>query len=480
MKFFSFFCKYRPESFYNSVNVKYLKQGLCGAYMEKYATFIIFGGTGDLTKRKLLPALSQLVRNGTLKKNSSIIGVGRSLYTDETYRKMILDSVSDKFKGILSELKIQYYKTNPSNEGSLNNLKEKIEKIEPNRNSQRIYYLATTYKIFPAILHNLKQANLHNHPESKIVFEKPFGNDLKSAENLEKEVHEIFPEERIFRIDHYLGKDAIQNLIALRFTNPIIDVLLNKEYVKSIYIYSNEEIGVGNRLGYYDSAGAVKDMIQSHLLQVASLILMERPDSMFSEDIHNKKFEALKNLKVMPAGDHVLGQYEGYGEELKNLNMSESKTETFARLKLRSSAQRWAGTDIFLETGKNLDKKESKIVINFKPISCKFADSFKGLKENKIVIDFHPSEDISLHFNARNPSEPQNLSQVKMNFDSTNYFEKHATDGYKRLLGDILFNDHTLFIRYDELRESWKIIEEFEKLRPEIPLKKYKKGIKAL
>ncbi len=441
-------------------------------------TFIIFGGTGDLTKRKLIPAFGQLLEQNTLSEKSLIIGVGRSEYTHESYREIILESLQDsKERELVSKLRIKYERVDSSIPKSLDALTQKLQTWEDEQTTQRIFYLATTYKIFPNIIQNIQHAQLaQTTKETKIVFEKPFGHDYTSAKKLEEDIHAVFEESQIYRIDHYLGKETVQNLTVFKFANPIINAILNGDLVEKIDVFVDENLSVKDRLGYYDGAGSLKDMIQSHLLQVLALVLMERPTHLSADCIHDEKVEILKQLTVLPAKHHILGQYEGYSRELTEAGFLESRTDTFSYLALSCNTKRWKGVDIALQTGKNLDKKEGKIIIHFKSPQSEFLGDFKHFKENKLVIDIHPQEDITLFFNTKKRFSSDTLERVDMDFCGNCHFGPNTTDGYMKLLQDILLGDKTLFIRNDELLESWKIVDTIRAIKKDIVFVTYPKG----
>lgn len=441
----------------------------------KPITFVIFGGTGDLAKRKLAPAFKALEEEGLIPQNSLLVGVGRSEYNSDTYRDALLEMMPECKDGMcLPNINIKYVQTDSSKEGAFKELKDKLAEWESKDTAQRVFYLATTYKIFPDILKNLKEAHLHKEDgkDSKIVFEKPFGHGLDSAKELETEIHNVFDEKDVFRIDHYLGKETVRNLTMLKYSNPIIQDLLNNRHVEKVEVFADEDMGVGNRLGYYDGAGAVKDMIQSHLLQVAALILMNPPESIFSSDVHDKKVEVLRDLHIAETG-HTLGQYEGYKEELKEADLPESETETFASLSLYSNSPEWQGVPIYLRTGKALDRKKGKIIVYFKQKELK---DVKGLSQNTLIIDIHPDEDIKLYFNTRKRDTTDEVEVVPLDFCGDCHFGPNTSDGYKILLHEMLQGHKTLFTRDDELLESWRIIEEFVAIKSSLKVQNYKKG----
>jgi glucose-6-phosphate 1-dehydrogenase len=455
---------------------------------KKPVILVIFGGTGDLTKRKLVPALAGLVEEGVISTDSLIVGIGRRDYTHETYRNFLLSEVTCKVDhDCVSHANILYYQKDTSLSGSLLELAKILDAHDTKLGvrCERVFYLATSYELFGSILENILEAKLDDGT-AKIVFEKPFGHDYKSALKLEKHVHTIFDESRVYRIDHYLGKETVQNIITLRFANPIISAIFCNAYIDHIDVFSDELLDVANRIGYYNTSGATKDMVQSHLLQVLSLILMPEPKSFDAEHIHDAKVKALKSLRL--GQTHVVGQYDTYQEELKvhlsamqngiKNNLESSQTETFVRMNIISTLKQWRNVQIFLQTGKALDKKSSKIIVYLKQpsILSGFTANKDQKTDNRIVIDIQPGSDIKIYFNTRKPYSKNELIRVPMEFSGEAKFGPNTTDGYKLLLSDVFDADKTLFTRYDELMYSWKLIDSFMKVKEHLPLVIYKKG----
>jgi glucose-6-phosphate 1-dehydrogenase len=440
---------------------------------KKPISLVIFGGTGDLTKRKLVPALAGLVEDGAISSKSLIVGVARRDHTDETYRNFLLENVvCQTDKDCISHARISYYQKDSAAPGALGGLSQLLDAHDTNVGEacERIFYLATSYTVFGGILENIKQAGLlHN---AKIVFEKPFGHDYKSAMALEKQIHAVFSEEQVYRIDHYLGKETVQNINVLKFANPLIAAVMSNKFIDHIEVFSDETLGVGDRIAYYDGSGATRDMIQSHLLQVLSLVLMDEPKSFSADDIHDAKIKVLKTLKL--GKTHIVGQYESYLAELHAAKLPTSKTETFSRVHVLSSSPKWSGVDIYLQSGKKLEKKSSKIILYLKKNSHQLG--FSGGTENRIIIDIQPGEDIKLYFNTRKPFSKNELVSVNMTFCGNCLFGNNTTDGYKLLLYDVIYGEKTLFTRYDELRYSWKLVDAFLKQKQNLPLHVYKDG----
>ncbi|MFT4312802.1 MAG: glucose-6-phosphate dehydrogenase [Candidatus Woesearchaeota archaeon] len=444
--------------------------------MTKNVTLVLFGGTGDLTKRKLIPAFSKLHEADIISDKSIVVGVGRSEYTDETYAKLIHQSVtSKKERDCLKGITIKYFRTDSSKPDGLKGLAKKLKTWEQGKKSERIFYFATTYTIFPQIISNISQEKLQKN--CKVVFEKPFGNSSQSAHTLQKHISTHFTEDQVYRIDHYLGKETVRNVNALRFTNTVIDAMLCAKHVKSISVIARENLSVKDRLGYYDSAGSVKDMIQSHLLQVVALLLMDRPSAKTAECFQDEKVKILQKIQVADASKHLLGQYKGYATELAKVGFIESRTDTYSNIEFRCDHPRWKGIPITIETGKEMNTKEGKIIIEFQQVTDELSKTgYTNVQPNRLVIDIHPEEDITIFFNTRKRYTDGELEQVGMSFCGNCHFGKNTNDGYVKLLKDVVNGDKTLCIRDDELAESWNITDKIESQRPHICFVQYEKG----
>ncbi|MBI2631884.1 glucose-6-phosphate dehydrogenase [Candidatus Pacearchaeota archaeon] len=443
-------------------------------------TIVVFGGTGDLMKRKLAPAFASLLKKKIISKDSTIIGIARGDFNDESYKNLFAESAkSQEDRENIKQLKIKFFRGDATNQKSLANLSDFIFSTEPKEGRNRIFYLSTSFKLFPSIIEQLKTQALYeqkNNYFTRIVFEKPFGVNLASSDELERSIHETFSEEQIFRIDHYLAKETVKNISILKYTNPIFNYLLRKEVVESINIIVDEDLGVGNRIAYYNETGAIKDMIQSHLLQVLSLLLMENPSELKAEKIHDEKVKVLKSIEILPAENNLLGQYKSYIKESSLLGTKESKTETFASIVLECNNERWKGVKIVLRTGKMLKSKFGQIIINFRQIPDKLKENSLDIKNNKLIIDIYPKQDIKLILNTRKPATQNEIEEISLDFCHESFFGPNTTDEYATLLADIIAGDKTLFTRSDELRESWKVIEKIERIKDKIPFLIYPDG----
>lgn len=442
---------------------------------KQEVSFILFGGTGDLTRRKLVPAFAKLIHDGKISESSTIIGVSRKNWTDEDYKKFLTDSAQTEIdKHHIKKLDIHFYQGDFVKDG-LKNIRSLMTKCETD-GCHRIYYLSTSVKFFPIIVQELKKHHLTKQKKgfTRVVFEKPFGNDLGSSENLDREIHKVFSEKDVFRIDHYLAKGTVQNLNVLKFTNPILHSTFHSDYVESVEVIVDEDLGVGNRLAYYNESGAIKDMIQSHLLQVLSLILMDIPSSLLPEKIHDEKVKILKHLEILPPSHHVLGQYESYAEEAKMADLNPKNVETFAKVILNCKTPKWDGVRLIVRTGKKLKKKFGEIKIIFKSVPPHIKEYFKGTENNKAIIGIYPKQDVTLIMNTRTPEQNNDVKSVKFSFSQEEEFGPNTTDEYAILLEEVVKGDQMLFTRSDEVRESWKIVEEIEKMRNHIQFVKYK------
>ncbi|MFT4312279.1 MAG: glucose-6-phosphate dehydrogenase [Candidatus Woesearchaeota archaeon] len=439
--------------------------------MNERVSFIIFGGTGDLTQKKLVPAFAQLLEQGSLAKGSLIIGIARSPYTSESYKQLLLQAAkTKKQKDAIEHLQIVFYQADSAKPGTLKELCSVLKKHEQGSH-QRVFYLATTYTLFGDILTNLESEKLIDK-KVKVVFEKPFGYDLRSARKLERQICSKLDESQIYRIDHYLGKETVQNVTTFKFANPILGAMLSNAYVEKIEVIADEDMGVENRLGYYATTGAVRDMVQNHLLQLLALVIMDRPKTLNPESIHRQKVLALKKLYLGNFQEQTLGQYHSFLEQIQKKNFIGAKqTETFCSLTFYSRSPKWKGVAFQLRTGKKLDKKYGRVVVHFRQPK----DTLPGQQPNKMIIDIHPSENIQLFFNTK-AREDQKLTQVSFDYCGECVFGPNTTDGYKKLLFDIISGDKTLFIHHNEIIESWKLVEEVLKKKHTFTFVRYKDG----
>jgi glucose-6-phosphate 1-dehydrogenase len=439
-------------------------------------TIVIFGATGDLTKRKLIPALFNLHKQGKL--NAKIIAIGRKPLNDESIRSELKQFVKgdwNTFKNLITYHQLEFHDSE-----AYDALKKKVASDQ-----NRLFYLATAPESFPIIIKQLNRTGIAvKNPKKgwhRVVFEKPFGHDLKSAKQLNKEITTIFNERQIYRIDHYLGKEFVQNILVLRFTNPIFERLWDADHIDNVQIISVESDGVLERGGYYDKSGALRDMVQNHLLQLLSLTAMEIPKSLDADDIRDQKVKALKTIKINAdwKNNLVLGQYIAGGkvpDYHKEKDVSQaSTTETFVAMKIMLNNKRWKGVPFYVRTGKALTHKYAEIVITFKQLPCRlFCGPTGKLTANSLVIRIQPDEGVELQFNLKEPEQDAAAVPYTMDFSHEAEFGANTPEAYERLLHDVLRGDQTLFTRWDEVEHAWKIVDKLRSVK--VPLRPYKAG----
>ncbi len=464
--------------------------------------FVIFGASGDLTKRKLVPALYSLFVQNLLPDKFVLLGASRSGFSDQEFRTRMKDALNEfketeDLSGIDSFLtKIYYQKTDPENKNDFNVLSGRLKKLQTENgiHGNMIFYLSTPPNLYPVIPDNLSSVSLNHQSDGwkRIVIEKPFGYDLESARNLRDELLKNWQEEQIFRIDHYLGKETVQNLLVTRFSNGIFEPLWNRNYVHHVEISSAESIGVEERGGYYETSGALRDMVQNHLLQVAGLVAMEPPTSLEPLSIRNeilKVFQSLRPFKPEEIKNNAIrGQYIaskirgvpviGYREE-KGVNPS-SLTETYAAIKFYIDNWRWGGIPFYIRTGKRLPTRVTEIVIHFKP-TPHFLFTRDGSTDacNYLVIRIQPDEGILLKFGMKIPGTGFEVQNVNMDFHYSDLSSQRIPSAYERLLYDSMKGDSTLFARSEEVMAAWRFLMPVInawKTDPSIPLYGYPAG----
>lgn len=450
--------------------------------------FVIFGGTGDLTRRKLLPALYILYNENKFPLNSAIVIVGRQDKTDEEFRNEAHKYIEEYSRVALDEEKLKSFKCRifykkldfVSDYQGYKDLKNSLEEIQNKYEctGNRLFYLAVAPQYFETIVRSLHEYGMLENVNTwqRILIEKPFGYDLKSAKELNNSLLSLVEEKNIFRIDHYLGKEMILNILAVRFGNSLFEPLWNNNYIDNIQITSSELLGVENRGGYYENAGILKDMLQNHLLQMLAIIAMEPPVSLEPEMIRDEKVKVLRSLRLfnMETGktDIVRGQYGrgttndrillGYREEDK---VSESSnTDTFVALKTYIDNFRWGGVPIYIRSGKRINKKVTEIVIQFKKLpGINFYPDFKENEPNLLVIKIQPREGFFFQINAKKPESDFIMEQVQMDYCQSCRVENNSPEAYERIILEAIRNNLALFTRWDELEYSWNFVESIEK-----------------
>ncbi len=437
---------------------------------------VIFGASGDLTARKLLPSLFELYIHGLLPEHFCILGASRTPYTDEEFRDYQRPHLTDaaqgkeytsaQFEDFLSLLHYQSF--DPMKAAEYAVLQERITSLRvahqvPDR---IVYYLSTPPMMYEVIPQGLAGAgmNVSSEPDGwrRLVVEKPFGTSLESAQKLSAHLRGLFREEDLYRIDHYLGKETVQNILVLRFSNGIFEPLWNHHYIDSVEISTSETLGVENRGRYYDEAGAMRDMVQNHLMQLMAFMAMEAPPVFEPESIRDEIVKVFRSLRFYTPGTicpQVLrAQYEGYRSE-KNVS-PQSVTETYVAMKLFIDNWRWSGVPFYLITGKKMKEKKSEIVIHFKSTPHKlFVGQCSGGSCNRLVIRIQPDESVSLKFGLKKPGAGFRVKQVGMDFQYNSLEGVRLPDAYERLLLDVMCGDSTLYTRSDALEASWRFID---------------------
>lgn len=451
-------------------------------------TIIIFGASGDLTSRKLIPALFCLKTQKMIPEKFSVLGLGRTKITDNEFREKMKESILrypedeeidesllDEFAACLSYMPLD-------NTVEADFIKLRARLCDPDEKSCRdanfIFYMATPPSMYSIIAENLTKAGLSNQIGGfrRFIVEKPFGYDYQSAMELNMRLHELIAEEQIYRIDHYLGKETVQNLLVTRFANGIFEPLWNRNYIHRVEITSAESIGVENRGGYYDSAGALRDMIQNHLLQMTCLTAMEPPSSLEPNAIRNELLKVLQSLQPIReaevAKQVIRGQYTGStirGECITGYRYEkgvarESKTETFVAMKFFINNWRWGGVPFYIRTGKRLPTRVTEVVIHFKRTPHHLFRREAGIPtSNQLIVRIQPDEGILLKFDMKEPGSGFNVKNVDMDFHYKDLTDVRVRPAYERLLYDVMTGDSTLFSRDDEVETAWKFIEPIQK-----------------
>jgi glucose-6-phosphate 1-dehydrogenase len=464
-------------------DVNPLRAGVASSRITDPCNVVFFGASGDLVKRMLMPAMYNLRLEDILPANYGIVGFSRCEWQTPDFRVGMRKSIDEFSRSgeakdpLWSDFakRLSFVNGSFDDAAAFKQLRLQLENndAELGTGGNRLYYLSTPPSLFGTIIDRLDEAGLGPRDNKKgwtrIIIEKPFGTDLASARALQAEVNKVFEEKAVYRIDHYLGKEPVQDIMALRFANVIFEPLWNRRYIESVQITATETVGVEERGGYYDNAGALRDMIQNHVMNLLALVAMEPPVSPTADNIRDEKFKVLSALRPMDRSrimlDTARGQYgagilggkpvPGYREE-PNVN-PKSNTETYAAVKLFIDNWRWADVPFFLRSGKRMARKNSEIAIRFKSIPHKlFGEAGDSIDNNVLVMKIQPEEGVSLRFSAKVPGPKMHIRAVSMDFNYGTGFGVVSAPAYERLIGDAMRGDATLFTRWDAVQQAWE------------------------
>ena len=449
----------------------------------KPTIFYIFGGSGDLTQRKLIPALYNLFIDGSLPENFLIVGLGRTSYKNTEYRNYLKEGIVE-FARRKNQLKnywpkfsqnIEYAQADLLQDKTYRSIGARIKKFEKEGNAEVnvVYYMSVAPQLAPVISEKIYKAKLAEDPEkTRLVFEKPFGHDLKSAKELNELLQKLFKEEQIYRIDHFLGKETVQNILAFRFANALFEPIWNSNYIEHVQITATESVSVEDRGSYYEQSGALKDMVQNHMLQLLCMVAMEAPVSFAANEVRNKKVDVLHAIRKYKTDEvhinAVRGQYDAGWIEGKKANAYRdekgvsptSKVDTYVAIKFFVDNWRWKDVPFYIRTGKCLSEKSTHIAIQFKaaPSYAFPHEASETWRPNRLIINISPTMDIRMRFQAKRPGPAMILEPLEMVF---NQYDQHAEDqpeAYETLLYDVIEGDATLFMRADQVEAAWQVI----------------------
>jgi glucose-6-phosphate 1-dehydrogenase len=426
---------------------------------------VIYGASGDLTKRKLLPAFYHLFVEGLLPSGFAIVGYARSRLSDEQFQEDARTSIKEfakvepageeweEFRRGLSYIPGEF-----DSEGAMHHLREHLESVDTTHGTEggRFFYCATPPTAYPLIVKRLEETGMHQG--SKIVIEKPFGRDLESARQLNAELHEVFDESQIFRIDHYLGKETVQNILAFRFANGMFEPVWNRRYIDNVQITVAEEIGIEGRGSFYEQTGTIRDMVQTHLFQAMTFVAMEPPVSFDPDRLRDEKVRVLRSMQPVEPTKVIRGQFVGYRNEADVATASQA--ETYAAMRVEIDNWRWAGVPFNLRTGKRLKRKATEISLSFRHVPY---NVFKGtdatpLGRDALIIRVQPNEGISIALNIKRPGPGLELDRATLDFDYERTFQTPLIEAYETLILEAMEGDHTLFTREDEVERAWELL----------------------
>jgi glucose-6-phosphate 1-dehydrogenase len=443
-------------------------------------TLVIFGGTGDLAHRKLLPAIYNLAHEGALPERFNLIAVSRSDIPGEDYRAMARESIEKYSRRppdpqVLEKLleQVRYVPGTFDDDSVFDRLEDELAKFDDEAGLafSRIFYLSTAPKFFALIVQRLGEHGLDRHDEAdvRVVIEKPFGTRLAEAQELNRQVLSVLDESQVYRIDHYLGKETVQNVLAFRFANGMFEPIWNRNFIDYVQITASEDLGIGRRADYYDHAGALRDLVQNHMLQLLTLLCMEPPVTFDADEVRDEKVKVLHAVAPPPPDAVERARYTpgmaegkeavGYVEE--EGVPEDSRTETYVALRLEVDNWRWAGVPIYLRTGKRLARKVTEIAVTLKPVPhlAFAAEGSVGVQPNQLILTVQPNEGVSLSLSAKIPGTRMRIRPVNMEFLYGTSFLSQSPEAYERLILDVMRGDATLFTRDDEVEAQWRIID---------------------
>lgn len=458
-----------------------LLEQLCIETTPEASTIVIFGASGDLTKRKLLPAIYSLFRRGLLPDNFAVIGVARTAMTDEAFQAEVADSIrkygeeraetpADAFAGHFCYTPGSY-----DDSGTYDLLKERLKQVASERRTEGnvLFYLATPPVLFLPIIKGLAESSLLDEEVcggwSRVIIEKPFGRDLASAVALDRDLKQYIKESQLYRIDHYMGKETVQNILLLRFANAIFEPIWNFHYIDHVEITVAEELGIEKRAGYYETAGALRDMFQNHMIQMLSLIAMEPPAAFEADPYRDEIVKLISSIRPLDSkhlgNTAVRAQYGASADGTLPAYRQEDKvdpnsmTETYVALKLFIDNWRWRGVPFYMRTGKRLPRKSSEIAITFKPIPHSIFKPIRpqDLSPNVLILRMQPEEGMGLSLVVKSPGSKLCVNTLEMSFSYSDFIEESIPDAYERLILDALLGDQTLFVRNDTVEASWRL-----------------------